>query len=231
METINPGAMQLLIKAFPQAQSWEATFEQSPTLVSLLNTFALLGTSPRIQPGTPGAGSSASGSVITIDPNELPNSGIPGSVGVFATLLGHELGHATQQSGEPDFTGITDYEQAVSQGLQAEGIAAYWEYQVALQEGVTMYSDSGIPGLQAAITWAVQNDTPDTPQYAADAIAAAGQAFSTAFASPTRYVTTPTANNTDGYATYTQVLCSTIPGWPGRICRQSDKLVGRRCYQ
>jgi hypothetical protein len=178
MPTISTSGMALLIGAFgqTQAQSLRPVLEQSSTLVSMLNSFAAERGGPTIQLGPPGYGSSASGTVITIDPYSLPNSGQADyalSPPVFATLLGHELGHATQPGGEANFSGLTSYAAAVNQGDNAEGIALLQEYQVASEEAatsgqsVTMQSGGTV---QSLIAQAVQAYTPGSTQYQAAGI-------------------------------------------------------------
>src|SRR6185312_14372485 len=231
MPTISAAGMALLTTAFgqTQAQSLQPAFQQSATLVSLIETFASENTSPRILLGAPGKGTSISGSVITIDPNWLPNSGQLGQTdpASFATVLAHELGHATQLNGEANFAGVTSFATAVRLGDNAEGVALLAEYQVALEEGVTMHSGAVV---QAQIAQAVQPYTPGTAQYQSAAIAAGANWTATQWASDSIGSVSPTTDNPNGYATYNQYYMiqyevQQAGGNPGTIDWQHDVTI------
>jgi uncharacterized protein YaiE (UPF0345 family) len=111
--------------------------------------------------------------VINIDPNLLPTAASSlGDIAMFATTLGHEAGHATQNFGLPIFTGINNYGAAVQVGDHAEGVALLQEYTVAqeltsaLNMPVTMGSGQQV---QTLIAQATQQDTPSSNQYNSDA--------------------------------------------------------------
>lgn len=210
MPTISPtaiAAFSSLFKQNPNFQAWLNVFSQSPTLVNELNSFAAGGADHHIDLGLPGGGSDSGGTLITIDPNDLPTDNSATSLGKFASLLGHELGHAVENGGLPNFSGLTNYAAAVHNGDNAEGVALRVEYTVASELGnalgvpVAMHSGSQV---QSLIAQSTQRDTPGSSQFAADAQAAGTRWTATQFVSTTVGVVAPTAANPDGYATYNQ---------------------------
>jgi hypothetical protein len=200
-------AFSSLFKQNPNFQAWLNVFSQSPTLVNELNSFAAGGADHHIDLGLPGGGSDSGGTLITIDPNDLPTDSSATSLGKFASLLGHELGHAVENGGLPNFSGLTNYAAAVQNGDNAEGVALRVEYTVAselsnaLGVPVAMHSGSQV---QSLIAQSTQRDAPGSSQFAADAQAAGTRWTATQFVSTTAGVAAPTAANPDGYATYNQ---------------------------
>ena len=130
----------------PEFPAIAAEIQRSPTLVNEINRFP-----GKIVLGDAGSGGSykranASGPSeddrITIESSWLTSqTQTPELTGRFATMLGHELGHAQRPGGYQQSNGAHNPNEATRLGLKGEGVAITAEYVVARELNRPMWSD------------------------------------------------------------------------------------------
>lgn len=149
IDQITP-AFSAAFQAQPGFQAFITEAASSPTMVELLNEqLDIYG------PGTVGFGAAGKGAstatdgtgIISTDPSWFNGTYTAGSL---VDAVAHELGHADQQNGLPNYKDINSPDAAAQASEQSEGVADQVQYQVAQELGVTMWGQGGA-ALQAQL--------------------------------------------------------------------------------
>lgn len=168
--TINEAVFSENFKAMPQYANLLNIFRESSTFVAYINQYAAA--NGRIELGASGQGTRLGANSVIVDPNHVPESGGAGSytLTAFASFLGHELGHATQLSGNmyngqgaAAYAAATNPAQAGQVGLTAEGVALVAEYRIASELGTRM--GGGTELQQVFDSLAIQNGGANSQQF------------------------------------------------------------------
>ncbi|MBV8633256.1 MAG: hypothetical protein JO002_02090, partial [Burkholderiaceae bacterium] len=150
----------------------------SSYLSTLLQQF--LGAGGKFDVGDVGGGSYFLNNVITIDEGVIPGANATtAQLNTFATLLGHELGHAVVPGGSLDILSASSADQAAKIGLSNEGAAVTAEYTVAKQLGGQMWSGADIQATLDNIAKSQPSDGMFNPGFEAQAQQAASEFYAT----------------------------------------------------
>lgn len=144
MPTLDESKFAPEFRNHPRYPTLKAEIERSPTLVNEINNFpgkVVLG-GPN-SGGTYLRGNPRENDRITIEGSWLTTyTQTPEATGRFATMLGHELGHAQRPGGYQQSNAASSPNEATRLGLKGEGVAITAEYIVARELNRPMWSDS-----------------------------------------------------------------------------------------